>query len=142
MPDEIQIEHVGSSAVGIGGKNIIDILIGAKNREEMKKIRDILIRNGYFEGNDSCEDRIFLANKRTETGEGDFHVHICPIDGSSFKDFIILRDFFRANPQKASEYFEKKQEFAKVAGYERKKYKALKAKYVSGLLDKIKNRPR
>ncbi len=138
LPNEVQIEHVGSSAVGIGGKNIIDILVGVKNREEMRKVRDLLVQNGYFEGNDSHEDRIFLASKQAETGEGDFHVHICPIDDNSFKDFIILRDFLRANPYKASEYFKKKQEFAKLSGCERKKYKALKAKYVSELLDEAR----
>ncbi len=138
LPSGTKIEHVGSSAIGIGGKNIIDILIGVKNKEEMEKIRDILVENGYFEGNDTHEDRIFLASKQTETGEGDFHIHICPVGENSYKDFIILRDFLKANPHKANEYLEKKYEFAKSAGYERKKYKILKAEYVSALLDEAK----
>ncbi|MCP9460099.1 MAG: GrpB family protein, partial [Candidatus Nanosyncoccus sp. P13S_S20_bin.18.1] len=78
LPDTIIIEHVGSSAVGIGGKNIIDILIGISDQDEMLRIRDILKENGYFEGHDSHGDRIFLASSKNETGDGDFHIHICP----------------------------------------------------------------
>ena len=138
LPKNTTIEHVGSSAVGIGGKNIIDILIGVSNRGKMLKIRDILKENGYFEGHDSHDDRIFLASSQEETGEGDFHIHICPINENSYKDFIILRDFLRSNPAKAREYFNKKHEFAEIAGFDRKKYKALKAQCVSELLSEAK----
>ena len=134
VPDNVAIEHVGSSAVGIGGKNIVDILIGASDKKEMESIRDILVKNGYFEGNDSHDDRIFLASRKEETGEGDFHIHICPILNNSYKDFIILRDFLINNPDRAKEYLEKKYEFAREANFDRKKYKALKSKYVSDLL--------
>ena len=93
LPDTIIIEHVGSSAVGIGGKNIVDILIGVSDKDEMLRIRDILKENGYFEGHDSHDDRIFLASSENETGDGDFHIHIRPITCDSYKDFILLRGF-------------------------------------------------
>lgn len=137
LPTDIKIEHVGSSAVFIGGKNIIDILIGASKREDMISIKNILTKNGYFEGSDSHEDRIFLASTKEETGEGDFHIHICPIKEESYGNFIILRDFLRDNPEKAQEYLKKKHEFAKEANFDRKKYKALKSAYVSKLLTEI-----
>lgn len=134
LPKNITIEHVGSSAVGIGGKNIIDILVGVADEVEMKNIRNILINNGYFEGNDSHSDRIFLASQKEETSDGDFHIHICPTSKDSYKDFIILRDYLISNPDVAKEYLEKKYEFAEKANFDRKKYKALKAEYVSKLL--------
>ena len=134
LPCHVIIEHVGSSAVEIGGKNIIDILVGVSNRAEMMDVCDILVKNGYFEGNDSHSNRVFLASKEGETGEGDFHIHICPISEDSYKDFIILRDYLITNPKKAEEYARKKYEFAKEANYDRKKYKSLKSKYVSELL--------
>ena len=134
LPTYVEIEHVGSSAVLIGGKNIVDILIGVPKRQNMSQVKEILTKNGYFEGNDSHEDRIFLASSPKETGEGDFHIHICPIGEESYKDFLILRNYLKNNPKKAQEYFKKKQEFAKKANYNRKKYKALKSAYVSNLL--------
>ncbi|MBB1503443.1 GrpB family protein [Candidatus Saccharibacteria bacterium] len=139
LSDTIIIEHVGSSAVGIGGKNIIDILIGVSGRDEMLRVRDILKANGYFEGHDSHDDRIFLASNENETGYGDFHIHICPTTSNSYKDFILLRDFLISNPEKSKEYYNKKIEFANKAGFDRQKYKTLKSQYLTKLLSEIKN---
>lgn len=139
LPDTLIVEHVGSSAVSIGGKNIIDILIGVSNQDEMLSARDILKENGYFEGHDSHEDRIFLASNENETGYGDFHIHICPTTSNSYKDFILLRDFLISNPEKSKEYYNKKIEFANKAGFDRQKYKTLKSQYLTKLLSEIKN---
>lgn len=106
----------------------------------MISIKNILIKNGYFERNDSHEDRIFLASTQEETGEGDFHIHICPVEEESYKNFIVLRDFLRNNPKKAQEYLNKKREFVKEADFDRRKYKNLKSAYVSKLLIEAKNR--
>lgn len=138
LPGTLVIEHVGSSAVGVGGKNIIDILIGVSDKDEMFKIRDILKTNGYFEGYDSHDDRIFLASSENETGDGDFHIHICPITCNSYRDFIILRDFLISNPEKSKEYYNKKIEFANKAGFDHQKYKTLKSQYLAQLLSEIK----
>lgn len=138
LPDTLIVEHVGSSAVGIGGKNIIDILIGVSDKDEMLRVRDILKANGYFEGHDSHDDRIFLASSENETGDGDFHIHICPITSNSYKDFILLRDFLISNPEKSKEYYNKKIEFANKSGFDRQKYKTLKSQYLARLLSEIK----
>ena len=138
LPGTLVIEHVGSSAVGVGGKNIIDILIGVSDKDEMFKIRDILKTNGYFEGYDSHDDRIFLASSENETGDGDFHIHICPITCNSYKDFILLRDFLISNPEKSKEYYNKKIELANKAGFDRQKYKTLKSQYLTKVLSEIK----
>lgn len=138
LPDTLIIEHVGSSAVGIGGKNIVDTLIGVSDQDEMLRVRDILKANGYFEGHDSHEERIFLASSKNETWDGDFHIHICPITSNSYKEFILLRDFLISNPEKSKEYYNKKIEFANKAGFDRQKYKTLKSQYLAKLLSEIK----
>ncbi|MBQ1298463.1 GrpB family protein [Candidatus Saccharibacteria bacterium] len=138
LPSSVRIEHVGSTAVGIGGKNIVDILIGVSDTKQMKEIRDILTKNGYYDGRNNHDDRIFLASREEETGEGDFHVHICLVSGNTYKNFIILRNYLLDNPEKASEYFSKKQQFAKESNYDREKYKTLKSDYVSRLLTEAK----
>ena len=49
LADGSQIHHVGSTAVpGLGGKNILDILISAKDSEHMNELRDKLVAIGYF----------------------------------------------------------------------------------------------
>ena len=138
LGSDVLIEHVGSSAVGIGGKNIVDILIGVESQEAMYVARDILQKNGYFEGHDSHPDRIFMASSEAETHEGDYHVHICPHASDTCQDFIVLRDYLLANPEEAHAYYAQKCDFAIAAGHDRKKYRALKAEYVSELLKRAK----
>lgn len=52
LGNDIPIDHVGSTAIPrMYGKNIIDILIGAKTEEEMEIISNKIIKLGYFLGN-------------------------------------------------------------------------------------------
>lgn len=139
LPENTTIEHIGSTAIGIEGKNIIDILVGVLDQDVMIKTRDILSENGYIEGHDTHPDRIFMATRTGETGEGDFHIHICPQDADSYHDMILFRDYLREHPEIAREYVEKKHECAERARYDRKRYKALKSEYISKLLEKIKS---
>lgn len=138
LGDQYTIEHVGSSAAHIGGKNIIDILIGAKNYAAMRNASKILVKHGYYDGHDNHPDRIFMASSTKETGEGDYHLHICIFGSSTYRDFIILRNYLLDNPAIASAYLSAKQSFATQANYDRKKYKALKSEYVAKLLEAAK----
>lgn len=124
--------------MGIGGKNIVDILIGAGNPGEVKYIRDILSKNGYHEGKNNHADRIFMASRKEETGEGDFHIHICLSSSDTYNDFLSLRQFLTKNPDVAADYLAAKQRFANEAGFDRERYKKLKSAYVSDLLKKAK----
>ena len=138
MGQGVAIEHVGSSAVGIGGKNIVDILIGTTDENTMKKSRDLLVKNGYFSGNDDHPDRFFLASRKEETGKNDIHIHICRHDSDTFRDFVILRDYLKAHPNIARDYFEEKKRIAILAQHNRKEYKRLKSQYVARLLNDAK----
>lgn len=141
---EVVIEHVGSSAVGIGGKNIVDILVGVKSEEDMKRMRDILAVAGYREGHDTHPDRIFMAFRvdddgtDRETKDGDFHIHICVKGSETYLDFLRLRDYLLKNRNVALEYERKKKDFVREAGGDRKKYRAIKSMYVSELLEKAR----
>lgn len=142
---KVTIEHVGSSAVGIGGKNIVDILVGVDDASEMVHVRDLLTGLDYREGHDSHPERIFMAWRKNddgsdrETGEGDYHVHICVKGSQEYLNFIRLRDYLRSHPDEALEYERMKSVFAEKAGYDRKKYKALKSEYVKELIERIQD---
>ena len=146
LGNDVTIEHVGSSAVGIGGKNIVDILVGVSSEDQLLAARDALAEIGYREGHDSHPDRIFVAFRADddgtdrETGEGDFHIHICVEGSETYLDFLRLRDYLKSDRAVAEEYEKMKHEFARAAGYDRKKYKALKSEYVSKLIEKAKEK--
>ena len=79
-----------------------------------------------------------MASREEETGEGDYHIHICLLGSKVYSDFLRLRDYLRTNPEIAKEYLGMKQVFAKRAGFDRKKYKALKSEYVAKLLEEAR----
>lgn len=130
----VVIEHVGSSAVEIGGKNIVDILIGVEDYREGLEIGRKLLSVGYHAGAFVDTGRIFMASRDSKTKEGDFHLHICNKDSDEYHNFILLRDYLRAHSEEARRYYEKKKEFAKQAKSDRKEYKRIKSEYVDELL--------
>ena len=83
LADSSRIHHVGSTAVpSLDGKNILDILISAKDIEHMNELRDKLVAIGYFPSLNPSprQDYIFLASRKKETGEGDIHIHLAVSD--------------------------------------------------------------
>ena len=141
IADGSQIHHVGSTAVpGLDGKNILDILISAKDSEHMNKLRDKLVAIGYFPSLNpsSRQDYIFLASRKEETGEGDIHIHLAVVDTETHDNFLIIRDYLRSRNDEADQYSKIKYQYAKQANYDRSAYKKLKAAYVDKLLQRAR----
>ena len=76
---EIEISHVGSTSIPSikYGKNIIDILIGAKDKKEFAEIAKILESINYIPSDKSkTEEYQFFASTNEETKSGDIHIHL------------------------------------------------------------------
>lgn len=141
LADGSQIHRVGSTAVlGLDGKNILDILISAKDNEHMNKLRDKLVAIGYLPSLNpsSRQDYIFLASRQEETGEGDIHIHLAVADTETHDNFLIIRDYLRSRNDEADQYSKIKYQYAKQANYDRSVYKKLKAAYVDKLLQRAR----
>jgi len=141
LADGSQIHHVGSTAVPtLDGKNILDILISAKDSEHMNELRDKLVEIGYFPSLNpsSRQDYIFLASRQEETGEGDIHIHLAVADTETHDTFLIIRDYLRSHNNEADQYSKIKYQYAKQANYDRSAYKKLKAAYVDKLLQRAR----
>ena len=141
IADSSQIHHVGSTAVlGLDGKNILDILISAKDSEHMNELRDKLVAIGYFPSLNpsSRQEYIFLASRQEETGEGDIHIHLAVANTETHDDFLIIRDYLRSHNDEANQYSKIKYQYVKQANYDRSAYKKLKAAYVDKLLQRAR----
>lgn len=141
LADGSQIHHVGSTAVpSLDGKNILDILISAKDNKHMNELRDKLVEIGYFPSlsPSSRQDYIFLASRQEETGEGDIHIHLAVADTETHDNFLIIRDYLRSHNDEADQYSSVKYQYAKQANYDRSAYKKLKAAYVDKLLQRAR----
>ena len=111
------IQHIGSTSVpGLAAKPVIDIDLIIEDRSFFESIKTILVKLSYeYVGDLGIKDR--EAFKRTSSRTPDdgsmrdwptHNLYVC-INGSiALRNHLALRDFLRANPQKAKEYGELK----------------------------------
>lgn len=138
---EIEISHVGSTSIPTikYGKNIIDILIGAKDKKEFTEIVKILESINYIPSDKSkTEEYQFFASTNKETKSGDIHIHLELKDTNRYKEFILLKEYFLENKKEAIAYSNFKQKLLEEKINDRKEYKRLKSEYVTKIIEKIK----
>lgn len=135
------INHVGSTAIPeMCGKNIIDVLVGAKNETEFSEFKSKIKSLGFFDSqNSKSEIYQFFASKQGETGDGDTHIHLCITNTERYDEFLILRDYLLSNPLEATAYSNHKKELISKGITDRKLYRATKSEYVSMLIERAKN---
>lgn len=140
LDKSIPIDQVGSTVIpNMYGKNIIDILIGAKNDEEFDKIKNILEKMNYV-GSKKSKDLIyqFFASTEEETGDGDVHIHLVIKNTERYSEFLILKEYLLNNPVEAKNYSDFKRKIIKSGIEDRREYKKVKSEYVSALLERAK----
>ena len=135
----VPIDHVGSTCLpNMYGKNIIDILIGAKDLLEMNKITKDIIDLGYFPGKNRGDIYRFFASTEEETKSGDVHIHLAIISSDRYQDFLILKKYLLEHSNERKAYSDLKRELTKKGVTEREDYKKTKSEYVSSLLDRAR----
>lgn len=103
---QAEIEHTGSTAIGIGGKNIIDALLVCL-RQEFAEVLAGLETAGFqispFQN--LPEDRplrvgsMVFQNKRWL-----IHLHLAVRGSADHENILFFRDYLRADKQAAEEY--------------------------------------
>ena len=141
LPTTTPIDHVGSTAIpNICGKNIIDILVGAKDEVEFDNFKEKIISLGYYASkNSKSEIYQFFASREGETGDGDSHIHLVIIGTERYREFLVLRDYLLACPNEAVDYSNHKKELVERGITDRKLYRNTKSEYVSKLIERAKN---
>ena len=134
---KVDIHHVGSTSVkGLGGKGIVDILIGVKNWNEAK-VLVVKLRKIGFTHRDDTKRRIFLSGEQPTT-IGDTHIHIVIRNSSQYREFLGFRDYMRHSKKARNDYMRIKEVLLKETGADREKYKLRKARYVKKILREMK----
>lgn len=133
---DVEIHHIGSTAVrGLGGKGIIDIMIGVKNWQGADKLITGLKQIGFDHVHPKEKGKIFLSSVKG-SGLGDFHVHMVIIGSVTYRNFLAFRDYLRKHPKEAKNYFKLKLVLHKEAKGERAVYTKMKSSYIKGILKK------
>ena len=136
----VDINHIGSTAIpNMVGKNIIDILIGANNKVEFEKFRQLLIEFGFFASQNSKTDFYqFFASQTGETKYGDIHLHLVIKNTERYDEFLILKEYLLNNPDEAQNYSSFKQKIINEGILDRKLYRSTKSEYVTALINRAK----
>jgi GrpB-like predicted nucleotidyltransferase (UPF0157 family) len=134
---KLDMHHIGSTAItGLGGKGIIDVLIGVKNWKEGREIVKELKHIGFTHVHPKEKGRIFLSN-RIVTEFGDVHIHIVRKETKQYEDFLNFRDCLKKNRMERKKYFETKIRLLEKVKGNREKYRILKGRYVESVLRRI-----
>ena len=141
LKGDIPIEQVGSTAIpNMYGKNIIDILIGAKDNIQFEKIKNILESMNYIPSAKSKDEIYqFFSSTSDETGSGDVHIHLVIEGTQRYLDFICLKKYLLNNKIEAKNYSNFKRKLINNGILERKEYNKLKSEYVTLLLQRARN---
>lgn len=136
---DFDIHHIGSSAVpGLGGKNVVDILLLAPT----KKVADNLIKKlesaGYFHNKNAGDKyRIFFNRGRFYNKKKvHIHLHLMWKSPKKYKDHLMFRDYLRKHPEEAKRYYSLKKIWAKKAENRPEKYTEMKTDYIKEVLKK------
>lgn len=140
LNEEIPITHVGSTAIpNMYGKNIIDILIGAEDKEQFEMIVQVLIKNKFIPSKKSRDEIYqFFSSIESETGSGDIHIHLVISNTEQYNEIIILKDYLLNNEEEALEYSNFKKDIIKRGITERREYKMIKNDYVVKLIQRAR----
>lgn len=135
-----KIEHIGSTSVpDLGGKGIIDILVGIKKNQVIKS-KNKLMDFGYVlnlaGGN---KKRLFFEKDYSKNNLRRVHVHLVEINSNEWKNPIILRDYLRSNKQARKKYEELKKEATKICKNEGEVYRKLKKVFLDKLTKRALN---
>jgi GrpB-like predicted nucleotidyltransferase (UPF0157 family) len=140
MGNNVKIEHIGSTAVpNLGGKGILDILIGAE-KKQIPKIKSLLIKNNYlFRPKGGTKKRLFFRkdyyydNKLIR-----YHIHLTFLTSNVWKHDLFVRDFLIKNKKIAREYENIKKQGIQLSKGSGKIYKKHKHHFLQNLINNLK----
>jgi GrpB-like predicted nucleotidyltransferase (UPF0157 family) len=110
----LSINHVGSTSIpGMKAKPLIDVLIIVEKKENFEKEKQEMIAKGYEWGENYIGPDTLIFYK-TDGGDAKLeNIHVCIKDSPKAKQFVIMRDYFRAHPEQAKAYTDLKLELVK-----------------------------
>lgn len=130
----VEIHHIGSTAVpGLGGKGIIDIMLGINSWKDLDDVVKKLKTIGFRHIHPKETGRVFLS-KIGPTKFGDTHIHIVKNGGKVYKELLSFRDHLIANKEEAKRYFNLKLKWLKRFKGNRAKYTKEKENYIKNVL--------
>lgn len=138
--DGAHLEHIGATSIeGVGGRPIIDILLGVPDLSTIERHIPDLVADGYRHVTEiemSTAQRRFFV--KTHGHPGHFHVHAVPLDSPFWKQTLAFRDLLRGSPAVAEQYLQAKRRILTRYPSDRSKYTETKTTFIKSVLDKAR----
>ncbi|MCH9630864.1 MAG: hypothetical protein S4CHLAM37_08700 [Chlamydiia bacterium] len=130
------VEHIGSSAIrGVGGKGIIDILLGV-DKSVIEDLTKDLQKMGYVLRKEYCTAERLYFKYSAEDPSGClqmYQLHLTVKNSSEYQALVFFREYLRNHPKEAKEY----EEIKKISSV-REEYQKNKAPFIERILKKRK----
>ena len=133
------VQHVGATSVpGCGGKPAIDIMVGVSDLAVGEQCIQPLADLGYeYKGEQGIPGRLYFGKGQPRT----HRLHMVRTDGDFWRDLILFRDYLRAHPETAEEYYRLKKELASRFGADREGYTGAKTPFIQAVLAEARAGP-
>ena len=137
---ETNIEHTGSTAIGISGKNLIDTLLICKNnnyRPATTALKKLGFHTSPFKN--IPKYRPLLVGSIPYGGKKyQIHVHITSNNSEDHKNIIFFRDYLKTHPTLAKQYDSLKKSVIDEGLVDATEYNEQKAAFITSILKKRK----
>ena len=139
VPDALAIEHIGSTSVpGLCAKPTFDILVVVGSIDSFLAHEPSLIALGYEQRDSFTEDEQHAFFRKVVDGRRTHHLHVLTQDSPRPAEYLLLRDYLRANASAAEEYAQVKWDLATEYATRRDRYVTVKSDYVTALMNKAR----
>ena len=139
------LEHIGSTAVpGLGGKPIVDILVGVNNATEAETCLPPLKTIGYADvtPEPQAPDWHYCLGKSPVPSRPSFryvHLHLVTVQSPHWEKHVLFRDYLRRSPAVAHAYFDLKKRLASRYGSDREGYTDAKTAFIEQIITHARN---
>lgn len=130
------VEHIGSTSVpGLGAKDIVDMVVGVKDRQAAEDCRIMLESIDYTEVTpEPGHTEWFYCLGKTPGITPRFHLHLMKFPSPFFAKHILFRNYLRSNKKVRDEYYELKKRLADKYGRDREGYTGAKTEFIERII--------
>ena len=129
------VEHIGSTAVpGLGAKPIIDMMAGVHRPSDADDCVPLLREIGYTDVTPEPEDPdgyYCLGKGPHRVG---YHLHLARFMSDHWEKHLLFRDYLRAHPEVAQQYYEVKKKLATTYRSDRETYTEAKTSFIESVI--------
>lgn len=133
--DIVDAQHIGSTSIkGIYAKPIIDIVVGVESFDKIFIHNDVLSANGIvYRRQDHPDQHLYICGD-LQNNIHTHYIHVVIWGESAWNDYINMRDYLNAHPEKAIEYSELKKALADKLPDDRVAYTNAKSCFIEKTL--------